>query len=70
VARELGSTSRRGALHVLFVVCCAVGVGTVVACNAEGITPNCSPDGSDCVTPPGDAAETTNVGSMTDAGAG
>jgi hypothetical protein len=70
VARNLGCTSRRGALHVLFVVCGAVAVGMVVACTSDGVTPNCSPDGSDCVTPPGDAAGTTNVGPTNDAGAG
>jgi hypothetical protein len=24
-------------------------------CETDGVTPVCSPDGSDCVTPPGDA---------------
>ncbi len=25
------------------------------SCDVDGVTPNCSADGGDCVTPPGDA---------------
>ncbi len=33
-------------------------------CESDGVTPNCSPDGGDCLTAPGDA----NPGNTTDAG--
>jgi hypothetical protein len=32
------------------------------ACESDGVTPNCSPDGGDCVTPPGDAYPSGEAG--------
>jgi hypothetical protein len=32
------------------------------SCDIDGVTPNCSADGSDCVTPPGDAYPVPDAG--------
>ena len=34
----------------------------VAACESDGVTPNCPPDGGDCLTPPGDANPPTPDG--------
>ena len=32
------------------------------SCDIDGVTPNCSADGGDCVTPPGDAYPIPDAG--------
>jgi hypothetical protein len=32
------------------------------SCDIDGVTPNCSADGGDCVTPPGDAYPAPDAG--------
>jgi hypothetical protein len=47
VARSLWALS--AALLLLFLV------AEAASCDIDGVTPNCSADGGDCITPPGDA---------------
>jgi hypothetical protein len=56
VARELASPVRRRSLRLFAVLCCAIGVGAIVACSSDGVTTDCSPDGGNCLTPAVDAA--------------
>ena len=32
------------------------------SCDIDGVTPNCSADGGDCITPPGDAYPAPDAG--------
>lgn len=34
----------------------------ILSCDSDGVTPNCPPDGGDCITPPGDANPNTSDG--------
>lgn len=77
MAREQASLSLRHPPRSFVVLCCAIGVSGIAACEADGVTPKCSPDASDCVTAPGDATTTVpddsgtpDTGPSGDAGAG
>ena len=56
MANDLAPPCVRRPLLPFAILCVGMGAGAVLACDSEGITPNCPPDAAGCLTPPADVA--------------